>query len=659
MAMRRSLVLLLAGVLMLAVATAPATAQPSPVTPATPEVIDGPSADIVGLDGMAVAHDGTGGLVYVKDLSGVPHVFASTLAGSFQPPVEVDSTLTGASTQPVIAAANNGLLLVAFVNGGNLYVVSRTSATAALSQPQELAQGASNPAIELNPTGEGYVAFTAADPSGGNDVRSAYYYRGTWQLESSPLNATAGDDAGTGSGRPALAVAGDGVATVVWGEDGHIYSRRVWAATPSVDYERADVPALSGWGEVSADQPEAATGADSSYVAVVFHEVLTNGSATQSRVLLRRLVAGAYQPTFPADGLTTPGADGGEQPQVALTDYARGFATSSRQASDQVVATILNQNAVPSGVVRVDTLTNASAPYPVPASAGLISNLIAWQHDPGSGGTPEIRFRYAADGSDMGPELVLSSPALGPADAADGLFAGGDYNGNSVVAWVQGSPGELRIVADQLYKAPGGFGNGAKLTYVRSPQPVLSWSSSHDNWGPISYTVTLDGVAIGHTNANVLRVPAPLTNGPHTWQVIAANAAGLQNSTGIATVFVDTVPPEAAFFVNGVHRAGRVLHLAISDADLPPAGLPASDASGVATVAISWGDHSGATGRSHFYARAGTYTVRVKVTDKAGNSTTATLKLKIAPKPVKKKKKKKKPKKAVNDPRTQRGARVG
>lgn len=633
---------------MLAVAASPATAEPNQVTPATPEVIDGPSADIVGLDGMAVARDGTGGLVYVKDLSGVSHVFASTLAGSFQSPVQLDSALTGPSTQPVIAAANNGLLLIAFVNAGNLYVASRTSATAALSQPQELAQQASNPALELNPTGEAYLAFTAADPSGGEDVRSAYYYQGAWQLESSPLNAVAGDDAGTGMGRPALAVAGDGVATVVWGEDGHVYSRRVWAATPSVEYERADVPALGGWSEVSADQPEAATGADSSYVAVIFHELLTNGSTTQSRVLLRRLVAGAYQPSFPADGLTTPGADGGEQPQVALTDYARGFATSSRQVSNQVVATILNQNAVPSGVVRVDSLTNSSAPYPVPASAGLISNLIAWQHDPGSGGTPEIRFRYAADGSDMGPELVLSNPALGPTDAADGLFAGGDYNGNSVVAWVQGTAGAKRIVADQLYKPPGGFGNGAKLTYVRSAQPVLSWSSSHDNWGPISYAVTLDGVAIGHTNANVLTVPAPLSNGPHTWQVIAANAAGLQNSTGIATVFVDTVPPEGAFFVNGVHRAGRVLHLAISDADLPPAGLPASDASGIQSVTIAWGDHSGARGRSHAYARAGTYTVRVTVTDRAGNSTTGAIKVKIAPKPVKKKKKKK-PKKTVSD----------
>jgi hypothetical protein len=654
MAMRRSLALLWAGVWMVVLATSPAYAAPQQVTPATPEVIDGPSAAITGLDGMAIAHDGTGGLVYVKDVSGVGHVFVSTLAGSFQAPVQVDAALSGPSTQPVIAADSGGLLLIAFVNGGNLYVVSRASATAGFSQPQELAPDAENPAIGLTATGEGYVAFTAADPSGGDEVRSAYYYQGSWQLESSPLNATAGDDAGTGGGRPALAVAGDGVATVVWGENGHVYSRRVWATAPSVDYERADVPALSGWSEVSADQPEAATGGDSSYVAVVFHELLTNGTTTQSRVLLRRLVAGAYQDTFPADGLATPATDGAEQPQVAVTEYARGFVTSSRETSKEVVATFLRQNAVPSTVERVDSLTNASAPDPVPATAGLVSNMIAWQHDPGAGGAPEIRFRYAPDGVDLGPEVVLSSPALGPTDAADGLFAGGDYNGNAVVAWAQGAPGDLRIVADQLYKPPGGFGNGAKLTYARSAQPVLSWSSSHDNWGPIRYTVLVDGTAVGQTTANALTVPVALANGPHRWQVVSTNPAGLQSSTGIGTVFVDTVPPVVSFTVTGTRRVGRTLHLTIHDADLPPAGLPAGDASGIESVTIAWGDHAGTHGRSHSYARAGTYTVRVKVTDRAGNSAAATAKLKIAPKPAKKKKKTK-PTKAVNDRRTDRG----
>ena len=45
------------------------------------------------------------------------------LGGSFQLPVQVDAGLAGASSQPVIAATNGGLMLVAFINGGTLYAV--------------------------------------------------------------------------------------------------------------------------------------------------------------------------------------------------------------------------------------------------------------------------------------------------------------------------------------------------------------------------------------------------------------------------------------------------------------------------------------------------------------------------------------------------------
>jgi len=77
---------------------------------------------------MSINRDGTGGLVYLKDVGGVAHVFVSELLnGSFQAPVQVDAGLLGASSQPVIAAGQDGLLLVAFINSGTLYVVGRTA----------------------------------------------------------------------------------------------------------------------------------------------------------------------------------------------------------------------------------------------------------------------------------------------------------------------------------------------------------------------------------------------------------------------------------------------------------------------------------------------------------------------------------------------------
>ena len=59
------------------------------ILPAT--TIDGPSEDIVGFGGVAMATDGTGGVVYLKRVGGVPHVFVSRYAeGHWQAPIQVD-----------------------------------------------------------------------------------------------------------------------------------------------------------------------------------------------------------------------------------------------------------------------------------------------------------------------------------------------------------------------------------------------------------------------------------------------------------------------------------------------------------------------------------------------------------------------------------------
>ncbi len=81
------------------------------VLPAT--TIDGPSQEIVGFGGVAMAEDGTGGLVYLKRVEGVPHVFVSQyLEGHWLPPVRVDVEEPFAASWPRIGAANDGELIV-------------------------------------------------------------------------------------------------------------------------------------------------------------------------------------------------------------------------------------------------------------------------------------------------------------------------------------------------------------------------------------------------------------------------------------------------------------------------------------------------------------------------------------------------------------------
>jgi hypothetical protein len=630
-------------------------AQAQIATPAAPIVVDGPSPDITGLSGLAVARDGTGGVVYLKNVGGTQHVFVSRLlGGSFQVPEEVDASLPDASSQPVIAAANGGLLLLAFVNGGTLYAVQALSASVGFSAPAGIYGGADNPSLQLSPLGKAYLAFTAVDGAG-SDVRAAYWTQGVWGLASAPLNAAPADDAGTGTGRPQVAAAGDGVGTVVWGEGGHIYSRRVWGVSPSVVIEQADGP-LPGCSELSADDPQAGVGGDSSYVGVAFQEVLQCGGQRQQRVLMNRLRGSAYDGIRPIDGLSTAAADGAEQPQVVMSEYGAGWILSTRNGSNpldahQIFAVPLINNAVPQAVIRIDSLANGDSPDVVGGMAGLFSNVIAWQQTPGSAGVPEIRVRFTAESTDIGPEMVVSSPQNGPADAADGLAASGNINGDGLVAWVQGVAGARQIMAVQMFQPPGGLHPLSKLRYVRSGHPLLSWSTVRDPWG-LAYHVIVDGVQVAQTSTTSTRIPAATADGPHLWEVVVSNPAGLQNQSNVATVFVDRIAPLVKTSVLGTRQVLKRLHTYISYGDPPPPLQPAADASGVAKVTVNWGDHTPlvklkplVNHRSfHTYLKPGSYKVTVTVTDKAGNSTRTVTVVKVKPKPKPKPKKKKHPK---------------
>ena len=602
-----------------------ATLAQQPV-PTAPTAIDGPSSAIPNPSGLglSVARDGTGGLVYLKQVSGVTHVFVSLLqGGSFQAPAEIDAGLSGPSSQPVIAAGDGGLVVVGFINGGELYVAGRTAQGATFSAPSGLAGGALNPAISMTDFGKGYLAFTVADGSG-FDVRTAYYYGGHWALESAPLNAAPADNAGTGSGAPQVAAAGDGVGIVVWGEAGHVFSRRVWATTPSVVDEQADAPP-GGCTEASADSPVVGSGGDSSYAQVVFHEVVTCNGQQQSRVLADRLHGSVYDGLEAADGLNDASSDGAQDPGITMGEYGHGWITSARTGAHDIYATSMGDNGVNSGTLQVNGLSNAISPNPIPATAGLYSNFIAWQQNPGSSGVPEVRVRYAPAGSGLGPEVVVSTPAQGPTDVGDGFAADGDVAGDAAVAWLQGTPGSDWVMAEQMYQPPGPISALKSLRYENTSYPIFQWTAAHEPWGPMRYSVTLDGTLVAQTNQTAARSSVAVADGRHGWQVSGINPAGQSTQAGAATVFVDTVPPTAAITLYGRPLVGSKLHVYATYIDLPPSGEPPTDASGVVNVVVRWGDGTvvplklGSHRSYHVYRRPGRYVISLLVTDRAGN----------------------------------------
>jgi hypothetical protein len=580
--------------------------------------VDGPSNSIVGLNGMSIARDGTGGIAYLEYVNGVQHVVVSRLVGGvFRAPEQVDTSLGGGSSQPVIAASSGGLLVVAFIHSGSLYAVSRPSSAKGWSQPQFLAGGASNPSLQANDSGKAYLAFTAAG-AGGSNVRSAYYYREQWGVESASLNATPGDDAGTGAGRPKVATAGDSIATVAWGERGHIYTRRVWTTSPSVVYQQADAASVGGFGEVSSDSPDVAAGGNSSWVGVVFNETLRNGAQQQTRVFYNRLQGSMFNGITAADGSANPGEGAGD-PHIAMAEYGNGLITSGRQTSNQVFTSILLDNGSFAQVYRADSQPNATAPHAVPGVAGLRSLVLAWQHDPGVLGAPDVRARFFVVATGFAPEQVLSTPAWGPTAAASGIAAGGDLNGDVAVAWVQGTPGSQRIVVAQMYQPPDKPESLSK--YARSTRARLSWQPPEGSWGPMRYTVRVDGRFAGSTTATSITVPFRVSKGEHSWSLTATNPAGQQSPLTKSRLLIDTTPPRLSFNVT----PGRSVGVNLRYTDTPPGAV-----SGVGSVVIRWGDGKssvvpvGQRWRFHFYARRGRYRVTVIVTDRAQNQTRQT-----------------------------------
>ena len=222
MARRIALLAALAPLVLPAVAGA---ATPARFFAGTP--VDGPSADIQSLGDLDVARDGTGALAYVKRVAGIDHVFVSRLVnGSFQAPEQVDAGLAGAGSQPVVAASDGGRLVVAFVSGGGIFTTVRPAGAPGYAAIQQIADAGPEPRRRDVDQRRGLPRPGPPPATCRPPAWSATAT--TFNGVPGPLDIDPAATAGTGTGRPKVAVAADGVATVVWGEGGHAYARRIF-----------------------------------------------------------------------------------------------------------------------------------------------------------------------------------------------------------------------------------------------------------------------------------------------------------------------------------------------------------------------------------------------------------------------------------------------
>ncbi len=589
------------------------------------DVIDGPVGGALKVGDVDVARDGTGAVAYVKDDGGVPHLYVSRLiGGAFQAPERVDGALPGAASQPAVAASDGGRVVVAFRSGNQLNVAVKPDAPRPFLPPQPLVDGASNPSVDISIHGVSYLSFTA--PGGGaGDVRVARMARTETAFAVLPdaLDVTPAADAGLGTGRSRTAVSAEGTAVVLWGESGHVYSRRVFGPKLSATPQDLNVPAIDGHAGGAAELPDISIEDDASYAWAAFRQRFDDG---RTHTVARRLRGALYEAGAFVDGLGFPAPADVDELAIAISGRGEGIAVSS--AGGGFNAALIHRDeffpAAPVGPAAAPSLPavgiaeNGDA-YAVALSPDGGVRMSGYDISPSKPGVPG-----------PGPLQVLSPPDFGSAEAAGGMDLGVNRAGDAWAVFVQNGPGGRRLVAGGFDREPGRFRTYTSSKFRRFTLPKLTWQPAFEIQGALRYRVEVDGVAVGETTDRSLTLSAPLSDGIHPWRVVATDRRGQTSVANVRLLRIDGTPPTFAARLSGSRKQGSTIKLAVTASDAAvPGAVPTTpgavaNGSGVKSYRIDWGDGSRADTKrtvSHVYKRNGTFTLRISVQDQAGNVT--------------------------------------
>jgi hypothetical protein len=310
-----------------------------------------------------------------------------------------------------------------------------------------------------------------------------------------------------------------------------------------------------------------------------------------------------------------------------LTGAGHGFVAFERPSQFDVWAAILNGDGgfVSGSGQMLNGEPNHAPTFPAVGVTGQFSGLVAWQHDPGSGGAADIRGRFY-DSAIYQPEGVISRPELGNAAGDRGLFASGDRNGNVAVAFEQTGPAGAAVLVGGFSQPPAAFSLLDSDRNFNSSRPVIRWRPSFDPAGIVRYEVRIDGVLVATTATTQAQPSAPLRDGIHRLQVTAFDSDGRTSATATMRIRIDTVAPTLKVTLRGARFAGNPLTIGVATGDRAPA-------SGVASVLADFGDGRRQTVRTsvtHAWSKRGSYKLRVVATDRAGNRKTIILPLRIA-----------------------------
>jgi hypothetical protein len=626
----------------------------------TSNVLAGPSNTLLAVDGSALAPDGSGGMLYSQEVEGVVHLFAIPFAdGRWGAPVEVDREDLYGASQATIAAGDDGRLLVVWVQPRNVspHDVTEYELMSASLQPGARAFGQAiavdtsigepdtgdvsgvAPRLAMAPDGVAYVVYRviADDCHVGDEgnpeeakcrpdstdevvhVRVARFNYLTWSslgtVNRAPQLAMLKP---TAENAPSVGIALDGNGVVAWQEPdasgvGRIWVRRLFgtvlgnvlqaspetiAGRPVSSNAEAPAVAVGAFGEtVVAYRIQGASGSavptSELYVNSLASEVDPHGSLLQGAVAL----AGSAQAGvgLPSDAIV-------QQQEAFRLAWTQGGAVRELAGSSGATGTPVTIGA------------SAGQAYTTINPAG--GGTAAWTAASGVAPAVEVREDFT-QGAYQAAQLTGAAP--GP---VTDLSLGGDGQGDALLGWMQGSPGDAEVLGDFVQAPPGQFTTDVPVGWVTARAVTISWEAPFDAVEGTTYAVYVDGRRRlqGIVGLSAALPLSGLGDGVHQVQVLATDASGQQTMSGASSLEVDIDPP---IVTARLIDDGRGVRVTVRD-----------HASGVdaAATRIAFGDghHSnGHTSTTHRYADPGLYTITAQVRDKAGNHATVHLRVKV------------------------------
>jgi hypothetical protein len=552
--------------------------------------LDGPSEDIVAFGGAAMAEDGTGGVVYLKRVEGVPHVFVSRyIHGRWLAPIRVDVGQQFAASSPRIGAADDGELVViwatpyATVEGKPLSELlsatlspgSEAFGEATIVDANVGEAAGLSPDLAMTASGQAYLVYrvigrlsTVSVQRAGDvaeSVRIARFTGTRWaRLGAVNRNSGLSMRPPTAANAPAVAIGPTGNGIVVWQEPevgtgiARIWARRLFGS--SVNYvmpvtatsyngapinEDADAPAVGlsrlGQAEVAYRQP---AGRGSPLPGPrIFLNVLSDGEARSGAEFAGASIADNNVPGGKNATVGRPAIDVDERLSMRLLYDSNGTPRVVEGSDLGLVGSVAL------GSPFVGSTLSPASEMPTAAAVGPDGGGVAAWPSADRRGVPGVAVRedYPGGGVQTG---LISGAGGGPIGE---LAVGRSGLGDGIVAFQQGPVGNAAIVGAEVSAVPLNFVVDVPKGWIRPAAAHLSWEPAESANGPVTYTVLLDGHPVPTpASASALTIsPHYLSSGKHVVQVMATDRYGQATLSARSPLKIDGSPPRVT-----VGRAG-------------------------------------------------------------------------------------------------------